>query len=48
MLAFGGVTKRYANEPREIALWGSFHFPSVRLAIGAAWLVTRVLQSQLV
>jgi len=35
-LAFGGVTKRYANEPNRIALWGSFHFLSVGLAVGAA------------
>lgn len=47
-LAFGGVTKHYVTGSREAALWGAFHFPSVGLAIVAAWLVTGVIQNQLV
>lgn len=41
-LAFGGVTRRFAREPRHTALWGSFHFLSVGDAIGAATLVAHV------
>lgn len=44
-LAFGGMTKRYVTRSREAALWGGFHFPSVGLAIGAAWISTQITQS---
>ncbi len=37
-LAFGGVTARFGDESNWIELWGSFHFLSVGLAVGAAWL----------
>lgn len=46
-LAFGGVSKRFAPEPRESPLWGSFHFLSVGVAIGVAWLVSHVLRGDL-
>jgi membrane protein implicated in regulation of membrane protease activity len=39
-VAFGGVGTRFANAPREAALWGSFHFLSVGGAIGAATVVS--------
>lgn len=46
-LAFGGVTQRFVHEPRHAALWGSFHFFSVGLAIAAAalaaWMVHHTL-----
>ncbi len=42
-MAFGGMTTRFANAPRQAALWGSFHFLSVGGAIGAAALVSYVL-----
>ncbi len=38
-LAFGGVGKHYEQERGQALLWGSFHFLSVGLAIGAATLV---------
>lgn len=37
-LAFGGVTAHFGDESDRIELWGSFHFLSVGLAVGAAWL----------
>ncbi len=38
--AFGGVTTRFSGGGSgSIELWGSFHFLSVGLAIGVAWLV---------
>ncbi len=43
VVAFGGVTTRFAPAPRQAALWGSFHFLSVGGAIGAAALVTYFL-----
>lgn len=39
-LAFGGLRAHYVTRKREAVLWGSLHFPSVGLAIGAAWLVS--------
>jgi len=41
LLAFGGVGKHYGQERGQSLLWGSFHFLSVGLAIGAAALVAR-------
>jgi hypothetical protein len=38
-LAFGGMTERFGDPPKRIQLWGSFHFLSVGLAVGAAYLV---------
>jgi hypothetical protein len=38
-LAFGGVRGHFGDPPRRIQLWGSFHFLSVGLAVGAAYLV---------
>jgi hypothetical protein len=38
-LAFGGVTEHFEDHPKRIQLWGSFHFLSVGLAVGAAALV---------
>ena len=38
-LAFGGVMGHFGDPPRRIQLWGSFHFLSVGLAVGAAYLV---------
>jgi MFS family permease len=45
VLAFGGLTKRFDRERGQALLWGSFHFFSVGLAIGAAALVTYYVQS---
>jgi hypothetical protein len=38
-LAFGGVRGHFGDPPKSIQLWGSFHFLSVGLAVGAAYLV---------
>jgi hypothetical protein len=38
VLAFGGVTAEFVTGSGRIELWGSFHFLSVGLAVGAAWL----------
>ena len=38
-LAFGGVRGHFGDPPKRIQLWGSFHFLSVGLAVGAAYLV---------
>ena len=38
-LAFGGVRGQFAEPPKRIQLWGSFHFLSVGLAVGVAYLV---------
>ena len=43
--AFGGLTKRFDRERGQALLWGSFHFFSVGLAIGAAALVVFFVQS---
>jgi hypothetical protein len=48
MLAFGNVTRRFAPEPRNAPLWGSFHFLSVGLAIGSAALVARYVEARIV
>lgn len=39
-LAFGGVTALPGGGANRSELWGSFHFLSVGLAVGAAWLVS--------
>lgn len=39
VLAFGGVSEQFGDSPKRIQLWGSFHFVSVGLAVGAAALV---------
>src|SRR5215213_4672092 len=38
-LAFGGMTEHFGDPAKRIRLWGSFHFLSVGLALGAAYLV---------
>jgi len=38
-LAFAGVTEQFGDPPKRIRLWGSFHFVSVGMAVGAATLV---------
>jgi hypothetical protein len=38
-LAFGGVRGQFGEPPKRIQLWGSFHFLSVGLAVGVAYLV---------
>jgi hypothetical protein len=45
VLAFGGLTKHLDRERDQAMLLGSFHFFSVRLAIGAAALVAYYVQS---
>ena len=46
VLAFGGLTKHFDREPSEGNLiWGSFHFFSVGVAIGAATLVAHYIES---
>ena len=40
ILAFGGVQARPGGAASRAALWGSFHFLSVGLAVGAAWLIS--------
>ena len=44
VLAFGGLTKHFDRERGQALLWGSFHFFSVGLAIGAAVLVAYSVQ----
>jgi hypothetical protein len=39
ILAFGGVRGHFGDPPKRIQLWGSFHFLSVGLAVGMAYLV---------
>lgn len=39
-LAFGSVTAEFGGETNRVGLWGSFHFLSVGLAVGAAWLAS--------
>ena len=36
VLAFGGVSAEFGGAPNRVQLWGSFHFLSVGLAVGAA------------
>jgi hypothetical protein len=40
ILAFGGVMTEFGGMPNRIQLWGSFHFLSVGLAVGAIWLMS--------
>ncbi len=40
IVAFGGVSAEFGGTPNRIQLWGSFHFLSVGLAVGAAWLAS--------
>lgn len=47
-LAFGHLTGSGGEGQPKTALWGNFHFLSVGLAIGAAVLVTGVLDTGLV
>jgi hypothetical protein len=45
-IAFGGVTERFDRDHGETPLvWGSFHFLSVAVAIGAAVLVSYLVES---
>ena len=45
-LAFGGMVKHFDRDRGEsLLIWGSFHFFSVGLAIGAAALVAQYVQS---
>jgi hypothetical protein len=45
-LAFGGLTRHFDSNQGETPLvWGSFHFFSVAVAIGAAVLVTYLVES---
>ena len=39
VLAFGGVSKRFGGGSGNVRLWGGFHFISVGVAVGTAWLV---------
>ncbi len=39
-LAFGGVAVEFGGGTNRIQLWGGFHFLSVGLAVGAAWLAS--------
>lgn len=41
-VAFGGITRRFREQPRRSALWGNFHFFSVGAAIGTAAIVARL------
>lgn len=45
VLAFGGVTAEFGGTPNRVQLWGSFHFLSVGLAVGAAWLASAYVPS---
>lgn len=47
-LAFGDLAGNSGEEQPKTALWGNFHFLSVGLAIGAAVLVTGLLNTDLV
>jgi hypothetical protein len=47
VLAFGGVTVEFGGGTNRIQLWGGFHFLSVGLAVGAAWLATGYVPSAL-
>lgn len=40
VLAFGAVTAEFGSSPNRVQVWGSFHFLSVGLAVGAAWLAS--------
>jgi hypothetical protein len=43
--AFGGVTAEFGGEGSRVRLWGSFHFLSVAVAVGAAWLLSAYVTS---
>lgn len=45
VLAFGGVRAEFGGTPNRIQLWGSFHFLSVGLAVGAAWVASAYVPS---
>ena len=45
VVAFGGVTAEFGGGSGRIQLWGGFHFLSVGLAVGAAWLVSAAAPS---
>ncbi|MEJ7870809.1 MAG: hypothetical protein WKF67_01015 [Rubrobacteraceae bacterium] len=45
VLAFGSVTRHFDQERGQALLWGSFHFFSVGLAIGAATLVAHYVEN---
>lgn len=45
VLAFGGVRAEFGGAPNRIQLWGSFHFLSVGLAVGAAWVASAYVPS---
>jgi len=47
-LAFGDLTGDNTEKRPRTALWGNFHFLSVGLAIGAAVIVTSLLDTELV
>lgn len=47
VLAFGGVTTEFGGGSGHVQLWGSFHFLSAGLAVGAAWLTSLVAPSLL-
>src|SRR5215204_2533432 len=47
ILAFGGVSGHFGDHPKKIQLWGSFHFLSVGLAVGATYLVGAFVLSAL-
>ena len=45
-LAFGGVSAHFDRAPGEAPLvWGSFHFLSIAVAIGGAWVVSYFVES---
>jgi hypothetical protein len=46
-LAFEAVSQHFGGHPKKIQLWGSFHFFSVGLAVGAAYLVGAFVPSAL-
>ena len=46
-LAFGGVTPQFDPRPNRTALWGTFHFISVGVAIAVALLVSNLVRSGL-
>jgi hypothetical protein len=47
-MAFGDITGDNGERQPKTALWGNFHFLSVGLAIGAAVIVTSILDTDLV
>lgn len=47
-LAFGDLTGENGEQQPKTSLWGNFHFLSVGLAIGAAVIITNILNTDLV